>query len=41
MSRCKTYRMPCRHSPSGTGFGTGDRSGQGGNNVGRASTLPK
>jgi hypothetical protein len=30
MSRRKTYRMPCRHSRSSTGFGSGDRLGQGG-----------
>ncbi len=30
MSWCKTYKMPCRHSRSSTGFGPGDRSGQGG-----------
>lgn len=27
---CRTHRMPCRHSRSGTGFGPGDRSGHGG-----------
>lgn len=32
MSWCRTYRMPCRHNRSGTGFGPGDRSGQGGSN---------
>jgi hypothetical protein len=30
MSRCRTYRMPCRHNRSGTGFGPGDHSGQDG-----------
>lgn len=29
MSWCRTYRMPCRHSRSSTGFGPGDRLGQG------------
>lgn len=32
MSWCRTYRMPCRHNRSATGFGPGDRSGQGGSN---------
>lgn len=32
MSWCRTYRMPCRHSRSATGFGPGDRSGHGGSN---------
>jgi len=31
-SWCRTYGMPCRHSRSATGFGPGDRSGQGGSN---------
>lgn len=30
MSLCSTYRMPCRHSRSGTGRGPGAFSGQGG-----------
>lgn len=30
MSWCRTYTMPCGHSRSSTGFGPGDRSGQGG-----------
>jgi hypothetical protein len=27
---CRTYKTPCRHSRSGTGFGPGDRLGRGG-----------
>ena len=32
MSWCRTYKKPCRHNRSGTGFGPGDRSGQGTSN---------
>ncbi|BCL18215.1 hypothetical protein GCM10017668_00580 [Streptomyces tuirus] len=30
MSWSRTYKMPCKHSRSSTGFGPGDRLGQGG-----------